>query len=216
MPPVLLYYNGLPLLPQEKRVRKLKQEALNAVFTKVYEETYDAVLRYIVCHCASPSDICDLVQNTYLALYQRMRRPGEAVRDPQHYVMRIARNELYRHYGATGMLRNYLPIFSPHDGEADFDAVERELLDTEAEPDDCVLCDEIWEFLSHGDPLTFRIFILYFSQDLGLKEIAQLLHINENTVKSRLYRTLKKLKETFQWQEEESLHETKRSVPSGD
>ena len=114
------------------------------------------------------------------------------------------------------MLRNCLPVFSPHDEEESFEAVERELLDVEADPDDQVLCDEIWEFLSRGDPLTFRIFILYFSQDLGLCEIAQALHVNENTVKSRLYRTLKKLKETFQWQEDEALHETKRFIPAGD
>lgn len=197
-------------------MRKLKQESLDAAFTKLYEETYDTVLRYIICRCAAPSDIGDLVQNTYLALYQRLRRSGEPVRDPQHYVMRIARNELYHHYGAASMLRNCLPVFSPHDEEESFKAVERELLDVEADPDDQVLCDEIWEFLSRGDPLTFRIFILYFSQDLGLCEIAQALHVNENTVKSRLYRTLKKLKETFQWQEDEALHETKRFIPAGD
>lgn len=119
-------------------------------------------LRYIICRCAAPSDIGDLVQNTYLALYQRLRRSGEPVRDPQHYVMRIARNELYHHYGAASMLRNCLPVFSPHDEEESFEAIERELLDVESDPDDQVLCDEIWAFLSHGDPLTFRIFILYF------------------------------------------------------
>lgn len=66
-------------------MRKLKQESLDAAFTKLYEETYDSVLRYIICRCAAPSDIGDLVQNTYLALYQRLRRSGEPVRDPQHY-----------------------------------------------------------------------------------------------------------------------------------
>ncbi len=196
-------------------MRKLTQEALDAAFTQLYEETYDAVLRYIVCHCASPSDIGDLVQNTYLGLYQRMRRTGETVRNPHHYVMRIARNELNHHYGATRMMRSCLPVFSPHDREENFEAIERELLETEADPDDCVLCDEIWEYLSRGDLLTFRIFILYFSQDVGLKEIAQMLHVNENTVKSRLYRTLKKLEAIFQWQEV-AEHETKKSISSGD
>ena len=78
-----------------------------------------------------------------------------------------------------------------------------------------MLCDEIWEYLARGDLLTFRIFILYFSQDVGLKEIAQMLHVNENTVKSRLYRTLKKLEAIFQWQEV-AEHETKKSISSGD
>ena len=120
-------------------MRKLKQESLDAAFTKLYEETYDSVLRYIICRCAAPSDIGDLVQNTYLALYQRLRRSGEPVRDPQHYVMRIARNELYHHYGAASMLRNCLPVFSPHDEEESFEAIERELLDVESDPDDQVL-----------------------------------------------------------------------------
>lgn len=201
--------------PQRKRVRKLKQEPLDAAFTKLYEETYDAVLRYIVCRCASPSDISDLVQNTYLALYQRMRRPGETVREPRRYIMRIAHHELCRHYGVVGMLRNCLPVFSPHGGEEDFASIELALLDEAADPDDRVLCDEIWETLAQGDLLTFRIFTLYFSQDCGLKEIAQILHVNENTVKSRLYRTLAKLKKQFQWQEAVE-YETQRLDSAGD
>ena len=53
-------------------MRKLKQESLDAAFTKLYEETYDSVLRYIICRCAAPSDIGDLVQNTYLALKMKL------------------------------------------------------------------------------------------------------------------------------------------------
>lgn len=39
-----------------------------------------------------------------------------------------------------------------------------------------------------------RIIRLYFFEELTLSQIARLLHINENTVKSRLYRALKHLK----------------------
>lgn len=41
---------------------------------------------------------------------------------------------------------------------------------------------------------SFMIIKLYFFEELTIAQIARLLHINENTVKSRLYRALKYLK----------------------
>lgn len=41
---------------------------------------------------------------------------------------------------------------------------------------------------------SFLIIKLYFFEELTLAQIARLLHVNENTVKSRLYRALKYLK----------------------
>ena len=44
---------------------------------------------------------------------------------------------------------------------------------------------------------TARIFYLYFVLEMTFKEIANELKIKESTVKSNLYRMLKKLKEAF-------------------
>ena len=42
-----------------------------------------------------------------------------------------------------------------------------------------------------------KIFYLYFILDMTFKEIAELLEMNESTVKSNLYRLLKNIKESF-------------------
>ena len=42
-----------------------------------------------------------------------------------------------------------------------------------------------------------KIFYLYFILDMTFKEIAEMLEMNESTVKSNLYRLLKNIKESF-------------------
>ena len=42
-----------------------------------------------------------------------------------------------------------------------------------------------------------KIFYLYFILDMTFKEIAEMLEMNESTVKSNLYRLLKNIKEIF-------------------
>ena len=55
----------------------------------------------------------------------------------------------------------------------------------------------IWNYLKVKDVNTAKIFYLYFVQEMTLKEISQELKQNESTIKSNLYRMLKKLKKDF-------------------
>ena len=34
-------------------------------FSKIYDETYNDVLRYVVCKCSNISDVEDIIQNIY-------------------------------------------------------------------------------------------------------------------------------------------------------
>ena len=38
-------------------------------FDKIYEKTYKYVLKYIVCKCSNMEDVNDIIQETYLELY---------------------------------------------------------------------------------------------------------------------------------------------------
>ena len=38
-------------------------------FDKIYEKTYKRVLKYIVCKCSNMEDVNDIIQETYLELY---------------------------------------------------------------------------------------------------------------------------------------------------
>ena len=63
--------------------------------------------------------------------------------------------------------------------------------------DEKLLCDAIWNYLKDKDSLTLKIFILYFNKDLKIKDISNILKVNESTVKNRLYRTMKEINKEF-------------------
>lgn len=167
---------------------------LNRVVTEIYEATNNDILRYIVSKCRSIDDVQDLVQNTYLNFYNRLRKNGE-IKEPKKYLIKIAKNEVYKLYGYFNILRNSIPVFSQAEGE-DFSNLELEALSHEVHYSE-LYCNELWEYLKKCDILTFKIFALYYSQDLKISEIAGLLKVKESTVKNRLYRTLKEMREKF-------------------
>lgn len=51
-----------------------------------------------------------------------------------------------------------------------------------------------WELMEHLEPKYKTILVLRFFEDMTISEVAQILELNENTAKSRLYRALEKLK----------------------
>ena len=54
---------------------------------------------------------------------------------------------------------------------------------------------EVWNYIKSKDLITAKIFYLYFSLDLKISDIAKELNSNESSVKNKIYRTLKQVKE---------------------
>jgi RNA polymerase sigma factor (sigma-70 family) len=173
---------------------KLSDSELNKVVTTIYEATYNDVLRYIVAKCRSADDVQDLIQNTYLNFYNRLTKGG-VVKESKKYLIKIARNEVYKLYGYFSFTKNSIPVFSQTDDE-DFSNYELEAFSKEADYNE-LLCDELWDYLKKGDILTFKIFVLYYNQDLKISDIAKMLKVKESTIKNRLYRTIKQMRELF-------------------
>ena len=167
---------------------------IEELLTKIYDATYEDVLRYVTSKCRNKNDIGDLIQNIYLNFY-RVLKSKRYIKEPKKYLIKIAKNELYRHYGALKMAQNHVPVFSVNDEEK-FYNFEQELK-FENNYDENLLCKEIWDYLKNQDLLTFKIFILYFKNDLKIKDVSKYLNINESTVKNRLYRTMDKINQKF-------------------
>lgn len=172
----------------------MKETNIEELLTKIYNSTYDDVLRYVTSKCRNYDDIGDLLQNTYLSFYRALKSKRD-IKDPKKYLITIARNEIYKHYGILKIAYNYIPIFSANDEES-FNKFQEDLK-TESNYDEGILCKEIWNYLKQGDMLTFKIFLLYFKNDLKIKDIGIALNISESTVKNRLYRTLNKINNEF-------------------
>ncbi|AWI06252.1 RNA polymerase sigma factor [Clostridium drakei] len=165
------------------------------LLTSIYEDTYNDVLRYVVIKCRNVDDIQDLMQNVYLNLYKRLRKHGQ-VKEPKKYLIKIAKHELFKHYGLLSFSKNFIPVFSQADDE-DFSRLESQLCKEEIN-DDALLVKELWQYIKSRDILTFKIFTLYFSKGFKICEIAEQLKVNESMVKNRLYRTIKEINKKFE------------------
>ncbi|MDR1892689.1 MAG: sigma-70 family RNA polymerase sigma factor [Oscillospiraceae bacterium] len=168
----------------------------NRAFALLYHSTCDQILKYAVSKCGNIDDASDIMQKTYLNYYESVQTRGNMVENPLHYLYKIANHELSKLYTSNSISKNNIPAFSEiADGE-NFEAMEALLV--QELPEDAKLdTQEIWQYIKTLDPLTVKIFVLYFYHDETWASIAKILNINESRAKSRLYRTVEKLKEKF-------------------
>ena len=57
--------------------------------------------------------------------------------------------------------------------------------------------DSIWKYIKSINVDVAQIFYMYYVLDMTLNQISKELNINESTVKSNLYRMIKRVKEVF-------------------
>ena len=55
----------------------------------------------------------------------------------------------------------------------------------------------IWEFLKKKKNIIFKVFYLYYYEELSIKNISKTLNISQSNVKHYLYRTINELKEVM-------------------
>ncbi len=162
------------LLFPEKR-EKNNRELVERIILEKYNQYYRLACGY----ARNREDACDIVQNgAYKAL-----RSCASLEKPEYvetWVYRIMLNECFTHlrrpqaFSYEEMTEDGVEAASTEDCYADVDL--RRALDALPDSDRAVV-------------------ILKYFEDRKLEEIADLLGENVNTVKSRLYRSLKKLRD---------------------
>ena len=168
---------------------------VNLMFDEIYDSTYKDVYIYVLSKVRNPSDTDDIVQTAYIKFYKRLQNGGE-IKEPIKYLVTTAKNEIFKNYKILDRLSKNIPVFSKTDDE-NFEAVELELLDDDTDEINGLILEEVWKFLKNGDTVTYKIFVLYFEYDKKFREIAEILDLNESTVKSKLFRTLKQIRENY-------------------
>lgn len=130
-------------------------------------------LAYGILH--NSEDAQDAVSESILKAYEKLHtlRKKESFRT---WIMQIAANEAKRIYGRNRRnvhvenMEGYMPEFQ----------------------DDY---HELWDIVIKMDIVYREVILLYFYEQLSIREIGSILHIPEGTVKSRLSRAKKLLKE---------------------
>ncbi len=155
-------------------------------FKKIYENTYQMLLKFVVINCYNFDDVNDIVQDTYVEALNKIKK-GIKIQNINSYLCGIAKNIIKRFY-----FGKRLKIVS---NEEDIEIKDDINLEEEFITKENV--KEIWEYVNKKDVLIAKIFYLYYVCNLKIYEIAEELNLTESTVKHKLYRTLDELKSKY-------------------
>lgn len=162
-------------------------------FNKIYDKTYNDVLKFIICNSSNLEDANDILQETYLELYKKLSKNNEII-DIKKYLYGIAKNKIKKYFSIIYKLKtislsknddNEIELIEKIPSEIDIEKITIENHDLETS----------WNYLKTKNIIIQRIFFLYYRLDLTIKEISEYLNISESYTKNSIYRTLKELKE---------------------
>jgi RNA polymerase sigma factor (sigma-70 family) len=157
-------------------------------FAAVFDRHYDAVHRYLARRVGS--DLADdLAAETFTTAFDVRRRYDTAHPDARPWLFGIATNLLRHHRrGEARRLRAYARLDRPADTDGGFGGVEARLDASRAGP---AIADALTH-LSAGDR---DVLLLFAWADLRYEEIAVALRIPVGTVRSRLHRARRRVRE---------------------
>ena len=166
-------------------------------FNEIYNSTSKTVLTFITARCARTADISDIVQDTYIELYQAMcKRGAHFIKNDKAFVLRIAKQKLSRYYSWHERQRTIRSMSTQNeDGEdVELSDLEADEFLTENFVVNKILIETAEEFIKQKPEEVKKVFYLYYGVGLTITEISQTLSIKESNVKNKLYRTLRELR----------------------
>ncbi len=157
-------------------------------FEDIYYKTYDYIYRYLAVKVGDKQAVEDLIQSVYLKFYRRLCDDKKgSVLNPKHYILRSAKLAAAEYYRSERA--ETLPV------------EETEIVDERAlerlENDYTYTFDEVMGLVESMDRVTYQIFYLHFCLDMTIEKTAAKLGLSQSTVKSKMYRALKKLRENY-------------------
>ena len=174
-------------------------------FNEIYYATSKRVLGFITAKCSNVSDIPDIFQDTYTEVYVVISKRGvRYITNPEAFVIKIARQKLWKYYSLTDRLKHVLPMhernyngeeFIPADREADSFCIDDKIADD-------MLMNEIRSILACKPQEVQKIFRMFYTLGMTIPEISQMLGISQSNVKHKLYRTLNELRKLYSEKEE--------------
>jgi len=166
-------------------------------FDEIYNATYKTVLTLITAKCSRTADISDIFQDTYMELYQVLKKRGtNYISNDKAFVLRLAKQKLARYYSLQERLRIFVSSSSTNeDGDSiDLSDFEADAFLTEDFVVDQATLDEAREYIHSRPEIVQKIFYLFYDVGLTIAEIAAALKTSESQVKNKLYRSLKELR----------------------
>jgi len=176
-------------------MQKMSETTITAQFEEIYSSTQKMTHAYIAARCRHTADISDIFQETYMELYRVMQKRGaDYIANESAFVLWLAKKKLARHYTLLTRLNIFVSLktVSGDDQAYDFDEVEAFATEDFATTHTNLIAAR--ELIESCPDVVQKIFYLHYEVGLTIAEVADALSLKESNVKSKLYRTLKALR----------------------
>jgi RNA polymerase sigma-70 factor (ECF subfamily) len=168
------------------------QKGNKASFERLIAMFQDEIFRMIYYRTRSLLDAEDLTQDVCIRAYKNIHRLAKSDRF-RAWIFGIAINRVRDFYRK----RQFLRFFGDSRDENTLDSLEAQ--PSQHSPAERLYNKEFWRHIHNLSetlsPMEKEVFFLRFMDHLNIKEISQALGKNESTIKTHLYRALKKFKE---------------------
>ncbi len=166
-------------------------------FNDIYDKTHLDLLKYVIIKCHNVSDTNDIIQETYLELWNIINKKKLNNNNIKSYLISIANNKIKKHYTLLQKIRT-ISIYEKND--KDMELID--LLEDKINIENFVIQKDnwltIWKYIkSKKNQDIPKVFYLYYVLELSIKEISKELKKSESYIKNLIYRTLKELQEKF-------------------
>lgn len=178
----------------------MASETYLSKFNNIYDKTYLDLLKYVIIKCHNINDANDIIQETYLELWNIINKKELSNDNIKSYLIGIANNKIKKHYTLLQKIK-IISIFEKND--KDIKLID--LLEDKINIENIVIQKDnwltIWQFIkSKKNQDIPKVFYLYYKLELSIKEIAKELNVSESYIKNLIYRTLKELqKKIWKW-----------------
>lgn len=168
-------------------------------FEQTYKETNRSVTLFLISKCKNFVDVSDILQEVYMEYYKVLIRKGlDYIKEHEKFLISLCRKKIATYYSFWDRIPHKLYLDEKEDYEREELLSDAYDIDRD-DVDDVFLQKEmigdVKVLLKKQPDEVQKIFYLYYTMELKVSEIADLLHIKVHTVKNKLFRTRKIISE---------------------
>lgn len=166
-------------------------------FNEIYDKTHLDLLKYVIIKCHNVNDTKDIIQETYLELWNILNKRDLSDINIKSFLIGISNNKIKKHYTLLQKIKT-ISLFETNDKNI-------ELIDTiedNIDLNEIVIKEDnwntIWKYIKNKKNQNIpKVFYLHYKLELTIKEISKELNVSESYVKHLIYRTLKELQDNY-------------------
>jgi RNA polymerase sigma-70 factor (ECF subfamily) len=155
------------------------------IFSQIYDSHVEKIFRFIFLKVNSQDIAQDLCSETFLRAWESFKDNNKKIDNPNAFLYQVARNLIIDHYREKGRTQtvsaDYVPIIDPAQ-----DLEKKTLQDSDM--------GMIQSELNNLKPEYQEVIIWHYIEDLSIPEIAKMIDKKEGTVRVKIHRALKALK----------------------